>query len=149
MNAKTTFVLGLLVWAVSCTAEAATTCQKWNELEKRDRLFFVIGFHEGFRQGVLTGVVQVAAELGRGAEEARDWGKGVLGTYSAPVTDGDTIKGISAICARPENSPVPVYDVVEAFIRQVNGESQSEIDASLAAARSRAIKRQDSDKPNR
>jgi hypothetical protein len=149
MNAKKTFVLGLLAWAVPCIAEAATTCQKWNELEKGGQLFFVIGFHEGFRQGALTGVVEVAAELGRGPEEARDWGNGVLGTYSAPVTDGDTMKGISAICARPENSPVPVYDVVEAFIRQVNGEPQSEIDAYLAAARARAIKHQDSDKPKK
>jgi len=87
----------------------------------------VIGFHEGFRQGALTGVVEVAAELGRGPEQARDWSNCVLGTYSAPVTDGDTMKAISAICLRPENSPVPVYDVVEAFTRQVNGEPQSEI----------------------
>jgi len=55
------------------------------------------------------------------------------------------MKGISAICARPENSPVPVYDVVEAFIRQVNGEPRSEIDSYLGAARSRAIKHQDSE----
>jgi hypothetical protein len=153
MKAKTTLFLGLLVLAVPCVAEN-TGCHEWNqlgevgELGKAARIYFLSGFQEGMQHGLMQGVIKLT-ESGVSVSKALVWRTDTFGIFAAPVANVDTIKGINAICARPENSLILVYDAMQAFIMQVKGKQPSEIEAFLARARQVAIQTQDSDKPNK
>jgi hypothetical protein len=148
-------VLGLLALAaVPCLAKNVT-CHDWNmfaEAGKEGQMVQTY-FMMGFQEGVAGGAVGVALELENGptlSDKTRAAATDTISKFYAPAgfINGDLLKGVSAICSRPENTLIPVAEVLPAFIMQVQGKPQSEIDAFLAHARKIAIENQDSGKPN-
>jgi hypothetical protein len=142
MQAKKILFLGLALAAVPCLAKDLT-CHEWNTFEKVGEKGTASELHflKGFREGMLMGAAGVAVELENGTTVSTEHAVyDVIVRFSAPVSYGDLAKGVSAICERPENTLIRVSDAVPAFIMQVKGKPQIDIDAFLTSARASAIK---------
>jgi hypothetical protein len=133
----TMFAALVLAAALAMSAHADTTmnytgCRDWNEYSESLRGGYVIGFAEGI------------SSFPAAASDPRQ--REVELNYFAPgINFGELKDGITEICKRPENSLVPVSLAFEAFIKQVRGKPQSEIDDFLNFARRTAIKLQPAD----
>ena len=142
MKAKKTLVFGLLaLTAVSSRAEndGRANCSNWNLMDDSFRLGYMVGFAGG-TAAAYTEVGPPAVALARINADP----------YTAPqLTNREHKDGITSICKLPENALLPIPVALRAFVMQVKGWPQSEINAYLAAVRLAAIGRQDSDKQNK
>jgi hypothetical protein len=86
----------------------------WETLTPSDRLWFIIGLHEGLEYA-----------------EAR------MPSYFPGVPYGDVLKGVDRFYEEPENLTFPVLYALEVFALKVNGATQSEIEKNLAERRQR------------
>jgi len=154
MQTKKTLILGLLALAtVPCLAKDLT-CHEWNGFAEAGKTgewvkaYFLMGFQEGVVQGAVGVAVKLENRIT--TSDKTDAAADTVNDFFQPagVSNGDLMKGVSAICSRPENSLIPASDAVPAFVMQVKGKPQSEIDAFLARVRQASIKNQDSAKPN-
>jgi hypothetical protein len=105
----------------------------WERLKPSDRLWFIIGVHEGLN---ITGISEAAT----------------MRLYFPDIPYGDILKGVDRFYAEPENLRFPVVYALKIFALKVNGATQSEIDKDLAEHRQaikdveKAIKKKQEDK---
>jgi hypothetical protein len=139
MQAKKTLVLGLLALAaVPLSAKDYDSCRDWNRMSSAEHIAYL----QGFTNGLVSGAFKAGASKAQGAK--------AYGVFVVPgVSFGEMHQGVTAICKSSENSLIPIEVALAAFIMQVKGKPQSEIDDFLNNARQVGIQNQDSGKPNK
>ena len=107
-------------------------CRGWRSANSDVRLGYVIGAHEGFGHGVvIEGVIS-----GRDRDAVLDDAASM--TAKAPLTASEEVQVINEFCARPENSAVQAFGVLEVVKRKADGASPETIEGVSARLRREA-----------
>jgi hypothetical protein len=86
----------------------------WERLTPSDRLWFIIGLHEGL-----------------------EYSEATMRSYFPDVPYSDILKGVDRLYEEPETLTFPILYALEVFALKVNGATQSEIEKNLAERRQR------------
>jgi hypothetical protein len=128
------------------------TCHHWNEMSDALQIAYLDGFLDGLELGALYGVVECVVEScsAAAATTGRSKINKIAAQFTAPGIPLDQMReGVATILKRPENSRIEISGALKAFIMEVNGKPQSDIDAFLTDARAGAIKNQIRTNPNK
>jgi hypothetical protein len=128
------------------------TCRRWNEMSGPLRIGYLDGFLDGLELGALHAVAECVVEScsAAAATSGRSKVNKIVGQFTAPgITLDEMREGVSPICKRPENSLIGISGALEAFIMEVKGKPQSDIDDYLNIARQGVSIPPDSDKADK
>jgi hypothetical protein len=135
----------------------------WNSLPATSKVYWLIGFQEGFGLGHSFGRSSVlnrafpwtadAKTLDQRFKTQHDGDGDVVRDidfyFASTLSLGEVVAAIDRFYAEPENLILPIVEALEVFTAKVNGATQPAIDAKLAAYRERNIKGVDEEQKNK